>query len=63
MANPNRNTTPPPEETAPPEPTTVHVQASLAIAGLFARNQRKTVERTPFIDALIDSGKLVVVEE
>lgn len=51
-----------PPETPPaePEPTSVTVRAPLAIAGLFRRNQTRTVERTPFVDALIDSGKLII---
>lgn len=61
MAQTNRNTEPKPDET-PEQPTTVRVRASLAIAGLFSRNETRTVERTPFVDALIDSGKLVVVD-
>jgi hypothetical protein len=54
---------PDPAPVPEPEPTTVTVKASLAIAGLFTRGQRRTVERTPFIEALIGNGKLSVVDE
>jgi len=59
----NRNNppeTPPADET--PEPTTVKVQATLPIAGLFARGQTRTVELTPFVQGAINNGKLVIVE-
>jgi hypothetical protein len=64
MSNTTRkNTEPdpvdPPEETEP-ESTTVTVKASLALAGLFDRDQVRTVERTPFIENLINNGKLTV---
>jgi hypothetical protein len=59
MSNPPRKKPP----VDPKEPTTVTVQASLALAGLFARDEKRTVERTPFIEALIANGKLTVVED
>lgn len=61
MANQPRSNPPeaPPKEPDPVEPTKVTVTASLPLAGLFARDQTRTVERTPFIEALIANGKLV----
>jgi hypothetical protein len=73
MGTQTRNNTPAnkpdPEQTAadpaPEEakPTTVRVTASLALAGLFQRDETRTVERTPFVQNLIDNGKLVVQED
>jgi hypothetical protein len=48
-----------PDPEPAPEPTSQRVQAPLAIAGLFARNEIRVVELTPFTRALIASGKLV----
>lgn len=51
---------PKPEED--PKPTTVTVTATLPLAGLFTKDQTRTVEDTPFIRALIANGKLVLDE-
>jgi len=65
MGTQTRNNTPEPAESAPapdPEPTTVRVTAPLALAGLFQRDETRTVERTQFVENLIANGKLVVQE-
>lgn len=73
MTTRTRNNTPVPDTTdetdtpdetdAAPEPTTVRVTAPLALAGLFQRDETRTVERTPFVENLIANGKLVVQED
>lgn len=57
---PTSRSNPPADET--PESTKVTVTAPLPLAGLFARGQTRTVEKTPFIERLIENGKLVVQE-
>lgn len=42
--------------------TRVTVKAPLPIAGLFARDEVRTVELTPFVEGAISNGKLVVQE-
>lgn len=69
MTTRTRNNTPDPDATEPtttdetPEPTTVRVTAPLALAGLFGRDETRTVERTQFVENLIANGKLVVQED
>lgn len=76
MTTRKRNDTPDPDATEPntpdpdatepneaPESTTVRVTAPLALAGLFQRDETRTVERTPFVENLINNGKLVVQED
>jgi hypothetical protein len=69
MGTQTRNNTPAPDpdptsDPAPEEakPTTVRVTAPLALAGLFQRDETRTVERTQFVENLIANGKLVVQE-
>lgn len=74
MSNTSRRKPPPTTTTTAPEPepgpepadepadTRVTVSAPLAIAGLFERGQTRTVERTKFVENLINNGKLVVQE-
>ena len=62
-ADPADDATKTAEDPPEPESTTVKVTASLALAGLFERGETRTVERTPFVQKLIDNGKLTVTEE
>jgi hypothetical protein len=63
----NNTSAPDPDPTPDPAPeeaksTTVRVTAPLALAGLFQRDETRTVERTQFVENLIANGKLVVQE-